>query len=342
MGVQLAYIVPKQNIELEDLSNKIIAIDAPLWLYQFLSSIRQRDGTLLMDKEGNITSHLMGLFTRTSKLMQYNIKPAYVFDGKPPELKRKETEKRKQAKIEAEKKYKIAVKKKDIEEMKKYAARTSRLTKEMIDEAKELIKAFGIPIIQAPCEGEAQASYIVKKDDAFCVASQDFDSLMFGATRVVRNLSLLGKRKKASQLAYTLVNPELITIKEVLAHLKIDQDQLIVLGILIGTDYNNGGVKGVGPKNALKLVKQYNSDFDKLFQNVKWEFDVEWSKIFNLIKNMLVTDDYELKWKKPDEEKMKELLIEKHDFSRERVESLLNKLISHVKKTNQHSLGDFF
>jgi flap endonuclease-1 len=342
MGVQLSNLLVKKEIDITFLNNKIIAIDTPLWLYQFISSIRQRDGTLLMDREGNVTSHLMGLFTRTSKLMQYGIKPVFVFDGKPPELKKKETEKRKQAKIEAEKKYKIAVKKKDIEDMKKYASRTSRLTKEMIDEAKDLIKAFGIPIVQAPSEGEAQASHIVKKNDAFCVASQDFDSLMFGATRVVRNLSLLGKRKKSNQLAYTTVEPELIIIKDVLDHLNINQDQLIVLGILVGTDYNNGGIKGIGPKNALKLVKEYKNNFDKLFSEVKWEFDVSWKEIFDIIKNIPVTDDYEIKWNKIDIDKLNELLIEKHNFSRERIESLSEKLYNYTKKASQNTLGDFF
>ena len=342
MGVNITSLIAKKPIIIEELKYKAIAIDAPLWLYQFLSSIRQRDGTLLMDKEGNVTSHLMGLFTRTSKLLQYNIKPIYVFDGKPPELKKKETEKRKQAKKEAETKYKIAVKEKDIEEMRKYASRTSRLTQDMISEAKELINAFGIPIVQAPCEGEAQASHIVKKNDAFCVASQDFDSLMFGATKVVRNLSVFGKRKKASQLAYTTIEPELIVLKDALNNLGINQEQLIVLGILVGTDYNNGGVKGIGPKNALKLVKQYKNNLDQLFQTVKWDFETQWNEIFDLIKNMPVTDDYSIKTSNINITRLKELLIEKHDFSKERIGSLLQKLEANANKIKQHNLGDFF
>ena len=342
MGVNITSLIAKKPIIIEELKYKAIAIDAPLWLYQFLSSIRQRDGTLLMDKEGNVTSHLMGLFTRTSKLLQYNIKPIYVFDGKPPELKKKETEKRKQAKKEAETKYKIAVKEKDIEEMRKYASRTSRLTQDMISEAKELINAFGIPIVQAPCEGEAQASHIVKKNDAFCVASQDFDSLMFGAKKVVRNLSVFGKRKKASQLAYTTIEPELIVLKDALNNLGINQEQLIVLGILVGTDYNNGGVKGIGPKNALKLVKQYKNNLDQLFQTVKWDFETQWNEIFDLIKNMPVTDDYSIKTSNINITRLKELLIEKHDFSKERIGSLLQKLEANANKIKQHNLGDFF
>lgn len=340
MGVAITELLLRKEIEINELAGKVIAVDSPMWLYQFLSIIRARDGTALMDSKGNITSHLVGLFNRTTRLMQQGLKLAFVFDGKPPKLKEKERERRKELKLEAEKEYKKAKEKEDIEAMKKYAARTARLTPEMIKEAKKLIEALGLPIVNAPCEGEAQAAYMVKKDKAFGVASQDADSLLFSASKLIRNLSIAGKRKKAGQLAYEIVKPEIIDLAENLNNLGIDNDQLIALGMLIGTDYNPGGVKGIGPKNALKLVKEYGSDFDSLFKKVEWKkfFKFDWTEIFYLIKKMEVTDKYKLKCLDLDKEKIIKLLIDKHDFSEERVDSALAKLEEEREKKKQTGL----
>lgn len=344
MGVAITELLLKKEIEIGDLKNRIIAVDAPNWLYQFLTTIRQRDGSPLVDSSGNITSHLVGLFSRTTNLMNEGLKLAYVFDGKAPLLKEKEREKRKEAKLEAEKKYKIAVEKEDMEEMKKYASRTSRLTGEMIEEAKELITSLGLPVIEAPSEGEAQAAHIVAKGDAYCLASQDADSLLFGATRIVRNLSVAGRRKKTGKFGYETITPELITLAETLNELGIDRDQLIALAMLVGTDYNNGGIKGIGPKGALKLVKEHGKNFSKMFKDAKWDdfFEVDWETIFDLFKKMPARDDYKLKWDVIDEKKLREILIEKHNFSEERVESSLKNLIKIKEEKKQKGLGEFF
>jgi flap endonuclease-1 len=127
--------------------------------------------------------------------MEHGLKLVFVFDGKPPALKSREIARRVELKMDAAQKHKEAEEKGDIEEMKKYAVRTARLTTEMIEESKQLLTLLGIPIIQAPSEGEAQAAYMTKQGDAYAVVSQDFDSLLFGCTRVVRNLSIEGKRK---------------------------------------------------------------------------------------------------------------------------------------------------
>jgi len=343
MGVAITELLVKKEIEIDSLKGKIICIDAPLFLYQFLTTIRSRDGSLLMDSKGNVTSHLTGLFTRTANLMQKGLKLVYVFDGKVPDLKKEERAKRRELKLEAAKKFEEAKKKEDLDEMKKYAARTSRLTGEMIEEAQKLIKAFGIPVVDGASEGEAQAAYIVKNNDAYAVASQDADCLMFGAPRLIRNLSIAGKKKKANVLSYEKVMPEFVDLSENLNNLGIDNDQLIALGMLVGTDYNNGGIKGIGPKNALKLVKQYGKDFDSLFKDVKWNdyFGYPWQEVFNLIKNMGVKRDYELKWHKIDIEKIKELLVEEHDFSHERVESVLGRFKEDKEEKKQKGLGEF-
>ena len=344
MGVALTELLLIKEIDLDFLRNKVLVVDAPMWLYQFLSSIRQRDGTLLTDSKGQVTSHLMGLMTRVSNLTQQNIKLAFVFDGEPPALKYLTLEKRKGIKIEAERKFEKAKEKDDLELMKKYAARTSRLTDEMIDEAKKLVEAFGLPVIDATSEAEAQASLIVKNNDAFALATNDADALLFESPRIVRNLNLAGKKKKTNKLSYETINPDLISLEENLKHLEIKQDQLIALAMLIGTDYNAGGIKGIGPKTALKLVKEYGTNFEALFNEVKWNdfFDFSWHEVFDLIKNIPVDKHYHLKWKDIDEEKIIKLLVDKHDFSEERVKSQIEGLIKENKKKNQKGLGEFF
>src|SRR3990167_4175720 len=288
MGVALTELLVMKEVDIEFFQNKILAVDAPMWLYQFLSSIRQRDGSLLTDSKGQVTSHLMGLFARISNLSQQNIKLAFVFDGEPPELKRLTLEKRKETKIEAEKKFEKAREKEDLELMKKYAARTSRLTPEMIDEAKKLIEAFGMPVIEAPSEAEAQASFIVKNGDAYAIATNDADALLFEATRIARNVNMAGKKKKANKLSFESINPDLIVLEDNLKHLGITQDQLVALAMLIGTDYNAGGIKGIGPKTALKIVKEHKDNFEKLFSDAKWDenFGFSWNEVFDMIKNI--------------------------------------------------------
>ena len=342
MGLAITEILTPETISIEDLKNKTLAVDTYNLLYQFLSSIRQADGSLLMDSKGRVTSHLSGLFHRIIRLMGYGMKFIFCFDGEVPELKNRERERRKEIKIEAQKKYEAAAKKEDLDEMKKFAARTSRLTPEMIEDAKELIKALGQCIVQAPSEGEAQASYIVKKGDADYVLSQDADCFMFGAPRMVKNLTISGKRKKPGAYAYDEVMPEVIVLRDVLKELEINQEQLIILGILVGTDYNVGGIKGIGPKKALALIKKHKHSYDELLKEAKWDenFDYSWKEVFDLIKNMKVADDYKLKWEPVNKEKIISVLVEEHDFSRERVENALAKLEESTDR-KQKSLADF-
>ena len=344
MGIAFKEIIISKEISLEELKGKILVVDSYNLLYQFLTTIRAADGTLLADSKGNVTSHLVGLFSRTTKLMECGIRLAFVFDGTPPALKQKERERRRELKIEAQEEYKKAAEMQDIEAMKKYASRTSRLTENMIEESKKLVLAMGAPIVQAPSEGEAQAAYIVKKGGAFSTVSQDFDGLINGSTRLIRNLSIVGKRKMANKLAYETVEPEIISLDDNLKNLGINIGQLICLAMLVGTDYNTGGIKGIGPKNALKLVRKHGDNFDALFKEAQWnaQFDFPWADVFNTIKDMPVTDDYTLEWKAPDAEKLMKFLVDEHDFSIERVESSLKRLTEEKAKNQQKGLSEFF
>lgn len=344
MGVALTELLLIKGIDIDFLRNKVLVVDTPMWIYQFLSSIRQRNGTLLMDSKGNVTSHLIGLLSRVSSLIQNGIKLAFVFDGKPPKLKHFTLEKRKEIKVEAQKKFEQAKEKADEYLMKKYASRTSRLTDDMIGEAKRLIEAFGLPVINAPSEAEAQASLIVKNGDAFALATNDADALLFEAPRIVRKLNMAGKKKRKGQLSFDTITPDIIDLKENLHQLKISQDQLVVLAMIIGTDYNNGGIRGIGPKTALRLVQKYHLNFGGLFNEVKWDdnFDFPWEEVFNLIKGIPVDSSYNLKWADMDEEKIMNLLVDRHDFSEERVRNQIEGLAKAKEKKMQKGLGEFF
>ncbi|MFH0977878.1 MAG: flap endonuclease-1 [Candidatus Woesearchaeota archaeon] len=341
MGVKITELVPCREIDFSLLSGKAVAIDASLFLYQFLTTIRQPDGTPLKDSKGRVTSHLIGLFSRTTKLMQFGILPLYVFDGTPPLLKQHEQAHRHELKEHAAAQYEQAVAREDVEEMRKFAGRTSRLTKEMIAESKDLLSALGIPVVEAPSEAEAQAAYIVNKKHAFAVATQDADALMFGAAKIVRNLSLSGKKKMAGKLGFQSFKPELVELSSTLSALGITQDQLVALCMIVGTDYNTGGIKGIGQKGALKLVKEHGNDFDVLFSVAGWDSsfpNLPWKKVFDTVKNIPITDNYVLKWSEPTESRIKELLVTEHNFSEERVNSSLKNL----KGKQQKGLSDFF
>ena len=344
MGLKLKDVVIKHEVEISDFENKKLVVDSYNILYQFLASIRQKDGTPLQDSSGNTTSHLSGLFHRSAKLMQGGIKLAYVFDGKPPKLKEKERERRAEVKVEAQRQYEIAKEREDIDLMKKYSMRTSVLSKEMIREAKELIDALGLPIIDAPSEGEAQAAYMVNKGEAYGEVSQDYDCLMFGVPILIQNLTISEKRKLPGKASFVTVKPTIIDLKENLKELGIDQEQIIMIGILIGTDYNRDGIKGIGQKKALDLVKKYKDNYETMFKDVKWDnyFDFDWKEVYGTIKNMPTSDDYNLEWKPINNEKLYEILVETHDFSRERVDLVIEKLGETLKKKSQKGLSDFF
>lgn len=340
MGVKIGDIVPSKQIELVDLSGKIIAIDAFNSLYQFLSTIRDREtGQPLMDSKGRITSHLSGLFYRTVKYIENGIKPVYVFDGKPPDFKKRTIEERLERKKEAEEKWKEALD--SGIEAKTYAQAASRLTEDMIEDAKELLKLMGLPYVQAPSEGEAQCAYMARNGSAWAAGSQDYDSLLFGASRLVRNLSITGRRKLPKKEMYIEIKPELIELNTVLESLRISREQLIVIGILVGTDYNPDGIKGIGPKKALDLVRTYKT-LDKIMKIVHWEHDVDPYEIFDFFLNPPVTDSYTIKFSLPDEEGIIKFMVEEHDFSEERVRKAIKILKDAQTKGRQTSLSSWF
>ena len=338
MGVQITKILTKKEISTESLRGKILVIDAFNILYQFLTTIRARDGTPLTNSKGQTTSHLIGLFARTTNLMSQGLKLAFVFDGVAPELKKRERERRSELKKEAQAQFDAAKASEDVDEMRRLSSRTVKLTSEMIDEAKKLLQALGIPVIQAPSEGEAQAAHMVKQGHAYAVVSQDADALLFGAPKVIRNLGVSGRKKKTNTLVYEKNNPEIITLDNTLKDLSLTHEQLIALAVLTGTDFAPGGVKGLGPKKALKLVKENKLEDIESLSEWQEHQEVSFQEVLDVFYNMPLSDEYSLTWSQPNEQALKELLIDKHEFSQERVDKALEKLVDNKQK----GLSEFF
>lgn len=336
MGVNIRDIIPpqaRQEVELKALKGYVIALDAYNMIYQFLSAIRQPDGTPLKDSQGRVTSHLSGLFYRTVNLVEEGLKPIYVFDGKPPEMKKRELEERMVRRREAAEKYQKAKEAGALEEARKYAQAASELTSDMVAESKRLLDAMGIPWVQAPADGEAQAALIAKKGDAWGAGSQDYDSLLFGSPRLVRNLAITGKRKLPNKDEYIEVKPEVIDLNTLLKALGVSREQLIVLGILVGTDFDPGGVRGYGPKTALSFVKTYKDPL-KALEVIKPQLpDVDPVKIFDYFMNPPINDKYKIEFREPDVNAIKEILVKDHDFSEDRVEKAAERLKKAFKES---------
>ena len=333
MGVALRDILAdyKKPVTWDSLPG-IAAVDANNALYQFLSIIRQPDGTPLMDSRGRVTSHLSGILFRVSNFMQKGIKPVFVFDGAPSALKQETVDGRRKIRAEAGEKWKEAIERGDEAEAYKQARSSSKVDTTIIETSKELLRLMGLPTIQAPGEGEAQASYMVAKGDARYVISQDYDTLLFGAPTLVRNLTVSGKRKiRGRQIT---VNPERLILAEVLDGLKLTREQLIEIGILIGTDFNPG-IEGIGARTGLKIVQR--GEFEAKIHEKLPDFNP--STVMELFLYPSVTDDYTLTWAHPDLNGMKEMLCGDYDFSEERVEKAMENF---CVKTGQKTLESWF
>jgi len=343
MGVNISELITKKEIALDYLSGKKVGIDSYNMLYQFLASIRGADGLPLADSHGNVTSHLTGLFYRTINLVDLGVKPIYVFDGAPSKLKSETLRKRREVRTDAEKKSSLALKEGNMDDAQKFGSRALRLTPDMVTEAKEMLLHLGIPIVEAPQEGEAQASVMVASGQIYGAVSQDFDCLLFGATNLFRNIGITGKRKVAGKNFYVEVKPQNIELENVLTELKINRQKLIWLGILVGTDFNEKFPR-IGPKTALKLV-QNNNSFEDILKETKHEIDFDYKEIEDLFTNPVscAVPSKQLEQTEVNKEKLMEFLVEKHDFSKERVESTLNAFIKKKDElTKQKSINQWF
>lgn len=351
MAVELGPLVSevKEQISLDDLSEKTIAVDAYNTIYQFLSIIRGPDGTPLKDSHGNVTSHLSGLFYRTINLLEHRITPIFVFDGMPPALKRRTIEARMARRKEAAEEWEKALKKGMVEEARAHAMASTRITKEIVQSSKELLGYMGIAYIQAPSEGEAQAARLTREGLVDASATQDYDIFLFGADVAVRNLTISGRRKLPKKNVFIDITPERVELKKLLSHLGLNQKQLIWLGILMGTDFNEG-IGGVGPKTALKIVKGRKSLKEVVdYVNGKYKdgFEVEPEEVESIFLKPETQETSRsdigsiLKNAKANKEKMIRFMCDEHGFSQERVDKFADMLIGYRSLGGQKGIGDW-
>ena len=335
MGLNLKELVVREKTALEAFSNKVVAIDAYNAIYQFLASIRGPDGLQLTDTEGRITSHLSGLLYRNVNFLSLGIKPVYVFDGKPPSLKTAEIERRKQIKKDATVKYEKAISEGNMEDARKFAQQTTSMKDGMVKESKEFLTYFGIPYIEAPSEGEATAAHLTNTGQAYASASQDYDSVLCGAKRLVRNFTSSGRRKIPNRNTYIDVLPEIIETQKTLDSLKMTREELIDVGILIGTDFNPNGFERIGPKTAMKLIRQHSrlEDIPQIQEQLE---GIEYEQIRKIFLNPEVADVDEIVFNEVNYEGILNYLVKERSFSEDRIQSTLNRLKKALERKSQN------
>ena len=335
MGLNLKDLVVKEKTTLEAFSTKIIAIDAYNAIYQFLASIRGSDGLQLTDQNGRVTSHLSGLLYRNVNFLSLGIKPIYVFDGKPPSLKTAEIERRKKIKKDATIKYEKALAQGNMDDVRKYAQQTTNMRDGMVDESKQLLSLFGIPYVDAPSEGEATAAHLTNTGQAYASASQDFDSVLCGAKKLVRNFTNSGRRKIPNKNIYIDVVPEIIETQKTLDAIGLTRNELIDVGILIGTDFNPNGFQRIGPKTALKMIKQYSKleDIPQIQEQLQ---EIDFQQIREIFLHPKVADVKNITFEDVDYQGITNYLVKERSFSEDRIQSTLGRLKKALEKKSEN------
>jgi len=337
LGVNLTPIIVKRTIRLKNLAGRKLAVDANNVLYQFLALIRMLGGFPLKGPDGTVTSHLAGLLYRTTRLIcDYDMQLTFVFDGRPPKYKEEEIAKRRELREKAAEEWRESLKTGDYAKAFSKAVMTSRLTQSMIQDAKKLLDLLGVPYVQAPSEAEAQAAYMAMKGDVWAASSRDYDSLLFRAPRLVRYLTISGKEFLPSKMVSRPLKPEMITLEDFLSKIGITREQLIDVAILIGTDFNEG-VKGIGPKTALKLVKKHGG-IDSLPDAIKRKVSSHYLDVRRIFLEPEVTAEYTTNYGPLREEELYAFLCDEKGFSKDRVEKGVQRIKVSRERARQFDL----
>ncbi|GIY53966.1 flap endonuclease 1 [Caerostris darwini] len=327
----------KEN-EIKNYFGRKIAVDASMSIYQFLIAVRQ-EANMLTNADGETTSHLVGLFYRTIRMIDNGIKPVFVFDGKPPQMKSSELEKRQERRAEAQKNLEKAEEEGIAEDVNKFSRRLVKVTKQHNDECKELLKLMGVPYVEAPCEAEAQCAALVKDGKVYATATEDMDGLTFGSSVLLRHMTFSEARKMPIKEFH---------LNRVLEELGLNHEEFIDLCILLGCDYCES-IKGIGPKKAFEYIKsdkRIENIIEKVEKQGKYKIPEDWlyKEARELFKNPEVADSasVELKWTDPDEEGLIKFLCGDKGFSEDRVKNGVKKLMKGRHGSTQGRLDSFF
>lgn len=373
-----------REVEFKSLHGRKIAIDASMAIYQFLIAVRSggpnQQAMMLTNAEGETTSHIQGMFNRTIRFLTEGLKPVFVFDGKAPNMKSGELEKRRAKRRKAEEQLKAAVEDDDKEEMDKHSKRLARAGRKENEDCKRLLRLMGVPVVLAPMEAEAEAAALCKAGKVYATGTEDMDALTFATPILVRKLTFANQSAKGAQI-------QTMNYKRAIEGLGLNHDQFVDLCILLGCDYCDN-IKGIGPKTALKLIREHGS-IEKIIPAVKdipkytvpkaWipeeetekkdenettdeekekdndeakKDDAEDSKekptpayvlARDLFNNHEVDTDVELKWKEPQREELVKFLVEEAGFNPERVNSQIDKLFkAHAANRKPQARMDSF
>ncbi|TPX08150.1 uncharacterized protein E0L32_010217 [Thyridium curvatum] len=349
MGIKQLFQIIKEEApesikegEIKNQFGRKVAIDASMSIYSFLIAVRS-DGQQLMNESGETTSHLMGMFYRTLRMVDNGIKPLYVFDGAPPKLKSGELARRYMRKQEATEGLEEAKETGTAEDVEKFSRRTVRVTKEHNAECQRLLKLMGIPYIIAPTEAEAQCAVLARAGKVYAAASEDMDTLCFDAPILLRHLTFSEQRKEPIQEIF---------LDKVLEGLNMERKQFVDLCILLGCDYLDP-IPKVGPNTALKLVREHGT-LEKIVKYIKedpkqkytipddWPYEDARDLFFTPDVRQADDPECDFKWEKPDIEGLVQFLAIEKGFSEDRVRSGAARLEKNLKSSQQARLEGFF
>jgi flap endonuclease-1 len=327
-------------------------------IYSFLIAVRS-EGQQLMSESGETTSHLMGMFYRTLRIVDSGIKPLYVFDGAPPKLKSGELAKRFQRKAEANEGLEEAKETGTAEEVEKFSRRTVRVTREHNQECQRLLKLMGIPYIIAPTEAEAQCAVLARAGKVYAAASEDMDTLCFDSPILLRHLTFSEQRKEPIQeihldkvLAGLNMERKQVSLLSKIKPTGSDGEQFVDLCILLGCDYLDP-IPKVGPHTALKLIRDHGT-LERVVEWMQkdekkryiipddWPFADARELFFNPDVRPADHPECDFKWEAPDVEGLVNFLVTEKGFSEDRVRNSAARLQKNLKGTQQARLEGFF
>ena len=314
-------------------------MDAFLTAYQFITSLRARgegkDGTYLRDSRGRPVSHLMGFLDRSAAMIEAGIDPVFVFDGRPHELKFETLAVRKERRVNAVEKWEAAIEAEDWKAADKLGAQVVSYTPEMVQETQQMLDHLGVAWIEAPMEAEGAASVWCRQGQVAGVASQDWDVLLYGSPVMIRNLTSHGTKKFGR-----MISAERIVLTELLEEHGITQAQLVDLGIMVGTDFHPG-IRGIGPKTGLKLIKEHGS-IEAICEAKEKELPDRLDEIRELFMNHPISGELPPSGM-VDEGALRKFLIDERDFSERRVDRALDRMkgAGRMRTKGQSTLFDF-